>query len=257
MKKSIVAYVMAKNEEERIESCVRSLDWCDAVIVADTGSLDQTKRIAEAAGANVVDIEFKGFGKTRNSIIDLIDAEWIVCFDADEQCTKELALEIQREISSENFVALKAPRKNFLLGKEILHSGWNPDYRHPVAFKKNCARYNENEVHEGLIIQGKEKKLKSKFLHYSFKNLGEYVSKSIKYSELGAYELIKKKKRVGLNTALLHGFSRFFRHYFFKLGFLDGWAGLVIASTSSYGTFMKYSRAHELQEEQRKNISKV
>lgn len=246
----IVAYIMAKNEESNIKNSVQSLMWCDEVVVADTGSSDRTKEIAQDLGAKIIQVPFTGFGQTRNSILEKIDADWIICFDADEVCTKELAAELKKEISEDKFQAFQAPRQTFLLGRVIKHSGWSPDIRHPVAFRKDNARYSQRNVHESLIINGKIKTLKNSFLHYSNKNLSSYITKSLRYAELGARELVQNKnKKITKSTALIHGFLRFLRHYIFKLGFLDGWPGLIIAVTSSYGTFIKYTLAIEYQKE--------
>ena len=82
---------MAKNEEHSIERCIRALSWCPKVVVSDTGSTDNTKEIAKSLGCEVIDVKFDGFGTTRNRILDHITSDWIVCFDADEVCTPELA----------------------------------------------------------------------------------------------------------------------------------------------------------------------
>ena len=91
---SLTAYIRAKNEEHSIERCIRALSWCPKVVVSDTGSTDNTKEIAKSLGCEVIDVKFDGFGTTRNRILDHITSDWIVCFDADEVCTPELAEEI-------------------------------------------------------------------------------------------------------------------------------------------------------------------
>lgn len=250
----IVAYIMAKNEESNIEDSVKNLMWCDEVIVADTGSTDNTKEVARKLGASVISLPFAGFGKTRNMIVEKIQADWIICFDADEICTEELAAELKKEIALGRFQAFRAPRQTFLLGKPIKHSGWYPDLRHPVAFRKDCAKYDERNVHEALIVKGNIKTLDNRFFHYSNKSLLSYISKSIRYADMGARELAKRRgKKITRFTAVSHGVLRFLRHYFFKLGFLDGWPGLVIAATASYGTFVKFALAIEYQKEVNEN----
>ena len=110
---------------------------------------------------------FDGFGTTRNRILERITSDWIVCFDADEVCTPELAKEVQEKLKNPSASAYLANRLTYLLGKPVLHSGWNPDFRHAVLFKKSDYRYTDRRVHEGFTTQGKVEKLKSSFLHYS------------------------------------------------------------------------------------------
>lgn len=220
--------------------------------MADTGSIDGTKEVAKKEGATIIEVPFEGFGKTRNEILKRINSEWIVCLDADEICTPELALELKRELVTNNYDAFQAPRLTFFLGRPIKHSGWYPDFRHPIAFRKSKGQYEENEVHERLTVNGKTKKLSSQILHYSMKDLSAYLSKLIFYTELSAKELAtNKKQKISKAKAFTHGLYRFVRHYFLKLGFLDGWPGLVIAVCSSYGAFMKYARAIELMEQKK------
>lgn len=251
----ISAYVMAKNEERCIEKCLSSLSWCDEIILGDTGSTDKTIQIAKSLGAKVLQTSFEGFGATRNKIVNTIEADWIVCFDADEVCTEELKQEILSNIFENNSSALIAPRKNFLVGQEVKHSGWCPDFRHPVAFRKSDCKYEEKILHETLEVKGQTKRLKSSFEHHSYPTLKSYMDKINKYSVLGAEELIRKKKKIKMASAASHSFFKFIRHYFINLGFLDGWTGLTIAIASAYGTFFKYSIAYEKQKKSEKMLT--
>ena len=41
----------------------------------------------------------------------------------------------------------------------------------------------------------------------------------------------------------------FSKHYFFEMGFLDGWEGFVSARMTAFYTFLKYARLRELEQE--------
>lgn len=249
--KKVVAYVMAKNEEKNIGQCVDNLKWCDEVIVADTGSTDKTREIAIKHGAKVITEDFKGYGITRNNIVSKIEADWIVCFDADEFCTQALSEEINKAIEQGNGDAFVAPRRNFLFGKPVHYSGWYPDYRHPVAFKRDKCHYDQSQVHEKLLVDGKTVTLKEPFAHYSYSGLQDFMEKNKKYAELGAEKILSSGKQVTPWTVLSHSVWSFISIYFLKRGFLDGWQGLVIASSASYSKFFRYGLAYQKQ----KNIS--
>lgn len=236
---------MAKNEEETIKDCLSSLLWCDEIILADTGSTDNTVKIAESLGAKILKIDFEGFGPTRNKIIRNIDSDWIVCFDADEVCTPFLAKEIRENITKNTADVFLAPRINYLLNQKIYHSGWNPDIRHAVAFKPSCYCYTDATVHESYTTSGTVKLLSEPFAHFSFRNLSQMMKKEKEYSELGVFNVFKKKKKITMWSAVLHSASAFFRHYLLRRGFLDGWAGLIIALSSSHATFFRYAMAYE------------
>ncbi|MHC4910782.1 MAG: glycosyltransferase family 2 protein, partial [Planctomycetota bacterium] len=95
---TITAYVIAYNEAEKIEAAVGSVLWADEVIVADSHSKDGTAEKAEAMGARVIQIDFDGFGKLRNTVLDACTGDWIFSLDADERCTPEARDEILRII---------------------------------------------------------------------------------------------------------------------------------------------------------------
>lgn len=241
----ITAYIMTKNEEERIALCIDSLKWCDEVLVADTGSSDDTVQIARKKGCRILEIPFQGFGPTRNKIISKINTPWVVCFDADEVCTPELASEIREVIRTSNASAFLANRLTFLMGEPIRHSGWSPDFRHAVLFRKCDYRYTDRNIHESFKCSGNVEKLNSFFYHYSFPTLSSMLAKERSYSELGAEELLKSDKTISMRKGFLHGIWAFCRHYFIKRGFLDGWRGFLIATSSAHSTFFRYALAWE------------
>ena len=208
----LTAYIMTKNEEHCIARCVRALSWCPKIVVADTGSSDGTKEIAKSLGCEVIDVPFDGFGTTRNRILERITSDWIVCFDADEVCTPELAKEVQEKLKNPSASAYLANRLTYLLGKPVLHSGWNPDFRHAVLFKKSDYRYTDRRVHEGFITQGKVEKLKSSFLHYSFPTVKTLMSKEMQYADLGADAMLMKNKKIGM----FRGLALFLKKGFFR-----------------------------------------
>jgi hypothetical protein len=45
--------------------------------------------------------------------------------------------------------------------------------------------------------------------------------------------------------AVGHGLWAFLKHYIFKRGFLDGWAGFVIAFGNFEGTYYRYAKRYE------------
>ncbi len=78
---------------------------------------------------------------------------------------------------------------------------------------------------------------------FPFNNLGEDMHKANRYSALGAERI--KHKNLSMWSALTHGCWSFLKHYVFKLGFLDGWAGFVIALGNFDGAFYRYAKVVE------------
>jgi len=243
----ISVYIIAFNEEEKIRDCINSVLWADEIILADSYSSDNTPNIARELGAKVVDIDFKGYGNLRNEAIKHCSGDWILSIDSDERCTKEVMDEIKYLVNNSDLDIYKIPRKNFFMGKWISHSGWYPNFRQPQLFKRFFIEYDLKSVHEGYISHSNKKigELKNYIWQYPFKNFEEVIQKANRYSSLGVPKLQEKNARSGVMIAFLHGLWSFVKHYFLKLGFLDGGAGFVIAFGNFEGTFYRYIKLME------------
>jgi glycosyltransferase involved in cell wall biosynthesis len=245
----ISAYIIAYNEADKIKDCINSVLWADEIILADSHSDDGTSEIAEDLGVKVIHIPFKGYGNLRNQAITHCSNEWILSIDSDERCTEEVKDEILSLILDAPLDIYHIPRKNFFMGRWINHSGWFPNYRQPQLFRSGKMIYTNEPVHEGYINQSNNEIgfLKNFIWQFPFKNTEEIIYKANRYSTLG----VKKLERNGINgsvfKAFCHGLWSFIKHYFLKLGFLDGGAGLVIAFGNFEGTFYRYIKLTEKQ----------
>ena len=132
-----------------------------------------------------------------------------------------------------------------MMGRWIRGSGWYPNFRQPQFFRKGAMRYTLEPVHEGYeVLNGKPVgTLNNAIWQFPFRNLEEVIKKMNRYSSLGVPKLAGK--RVSMASALGHGVWSFLKHYIFKLGFIDGWAGFVIAFGNFEGTFYRYAKRYE------------
>jgi glycosyltransferase involved in cell wall biosynthesis len=242
----ISAYILSYNEAEKIEAAVASVLWADEVVVVDSHSTDRTVAIAEALGARVVQVAFEGFGHLRNRALEACRHEWIFSLDADERCTPAVRDEILAVIdSAAAHDVYLVPRRSYFMGRWIRGSGWYPNYRQPQLFRKGAMRYTLEPVHEGyeLLTQRPLGNLQNAIWQFPFRNLDEVIRKMNRYSTLGVPKL--SHKRVSMGAALGHGAWAFIKHYLFKRGFRDGWAGFVIAFGNFEGTFYRYAKRYE------------
>jgi glycosyltransferase involved in cell wall biosynthesis len=242
----ISAYILTYNEAEKIEAAVESVLWADEVVVIDSFSVDRTREIATALGARVVDMPFNGFGDLRNHAIETCRHEWIFSLDADERCTAEVRDEILALLAANPPLDVyRVPRKSYMMGRWIRGSGWYPNFRQPQLFRKGAMRYTLEPVHEGYELLGDKPlgTLRNAIWQFPFRDLDEVIRKMNRYSSLGVPKLAGKK--VSMASALGHGLWSFLKHYIFKLGFIDGWAGFVIAFGNFEGTFYRYAKRYE------------
>jgi glycosyltransferase involved in cell wall biosynthesis len=243
---TISAYILAFNEVEKVKAAAETVLWADEIVVVDSHSTDGTAEIATALGARVVQVPFHGFGDLRNRAIEACRCDWIFSLDADERCTAAVRDEILRLLAGTPALDVyRVPRKSFMMGRWIRGSGWYPNFRQPQLFRKGSMRYTLEPVHEGYeILTGKPVgTLDNAIWQFPFRDLDEVLRKANRYSSLGAAKLAGK--RVSMAGALGHGVWSFLKHYIFKLGFIDGWAGFVIAFGNFEGTFYRYAKRYE------------
>jgi len=245
----ISTYIIAYNEADKIRDCINSVLWSDEIIMADSNSSDGTTEIAESLGVKVIHIPFNGYGNLRNQAIEHCNGDWIFSLDADERCTEKVRDEILLLINEAPLDIYKIPRKNYFMGKWIKYSGWYPNFRQPQLFRTGKMSYDKKPVHEGYINHSNKKIgiLKNEIWQFPFKNTEEVVFKANRYSTLGVTKLEEKGVTGGIFKAFLHGLWSFIKHYIFKLGFLDGGAGFVIAFGNFEGTFYRYVKLTESQ----------
>ena len=247
----ISVYIIAFNEVDKIRDCINSVIWADEIIVADSYSSDGTTEIAEELGAKVVQIKFNGYGDLRNQAISFCSGDWIFSLDSDERCTLLARDEILNVIDNPVFDIYRIPRKNFFMGSWIKFSGWYPNYRQPQLFRNGKMKYTPDPVHEGFTSLSSKPigKIKNSIWQIPFKNTEELIHKANRYSSLGAAKLENRSIKGTVLKAFLHGLWSFIKHYIFKLGFLDGWPGFVIAFGNFEGTFYRYIKLMESQQD--------
>jgi len=242
----ISVYIIAYNEADKIEAALASVTWADEIVVADSHSTDGTAEIARRYTDRVLQVPFEGFGKLRNDVLAQLNGDWVFSLDADERCTEAAATEIRRLVEQPDAAdAYHVPRRNFLLGRWIRHSGWYPDYRQPQLFRRGKLRYTEDAVHETYVLDGRLGYTTEPIAQVPFRDLAQIVHKMQRYSTLGVERLTQRGTRPSMGSALAHGLGAFLRHYVIRLGFLDGWAGFVIAFSNFEGTFYRYAKYAE------------
>ncbi len=190
----ISVYIIAYNEADKIEPALKSVTWADEIVVADSHSTDGTVEIARKYTDRVLQVPFEGFGKLRNDVLAQLTGDWVFSLDADERCTEAAAAEIRRIVEQSDAAdAYHIPRRNFLLGRWIRHSGWYPDYRQPQLFRRGKLRYSEDAVHETYILDGTLATMTEPIAQVPFKDLEQIVHKMQRYSTLGVERLAQRE----------------------------------------------------------------
>ncbi|MFA0125833.1 glycosyltransferase family 2 protein, partial [Vibrio sp. 10N.261.48.A2] len=91
-KHTLSVIVITKNEEDRIETCLKSVvDIADELVVLDSGSTDATVEICQKYTDNVTITDWPGFGKQKQRALDKATCDWVLSIDADEALDEEMS----------------------------------------------------------------------------------------------------------------------------------------------------------------------
>jgi glycosyltransferase involved in cell wall biosynthesis len=248
----LAAIVITRNEEKNIERCLKSVAFCDEIIVVDSESQDKTRELAARFTTRVYERKWQGYSDQKNYALSLTECEWVLSIDADEEISDELKNDILSVVTREDPVsAYSIRRKTIHLGRWIRYGGWYPNQLVRL-FKPKEGQWEGPELHESWKTQGQVSSLKGHLLHYSFEDLADQVARNNHYSTLGARQLRREGKRFSGVKLLSKPIGKFLETYLVKRGFLDGYPGFIISVSAAYSVFLKWSKLWELELGERK-----
>ena len=237
------ACVITFNEADRIDRCVRALSFCDEVIVVDSHSTDNTREIALAAGARVIERDWPGYRSQKQFATDSAQNEWVLCVDADEVVTPALQQEIEaiRQTGFGNAQGYSVARLTAYFGAFLKHGNAWPD-RKIRLYSRTAARWVGYEVHEKIAVTGSVAALVAPLEHFAYRDLNDHIRRVDRYAQLMAEELHRSGRHCGVVAVILRPCWRFLRGMLIKRGLLDGWRGWLFHFVEAGYVHRKYLR---------------
>jgi glycosyltransferase involved in cell wall biosynthesis len=262
------------NEAPNIQAALDSVaPWAAEILVVDSFSTDGTVEIIEKfGGVRLFQRAYFGPADQKNWAIPQAQNAWVLLMDADERATPDMRDEIAKILRgpSELNTSLRGTARenevinsdantsnsivydaywigftHFFMGKKVRFSGWQNDKTIRLIQRDRC-RYNANRVHEEIVTEGlKIGRLTAKFDHYTFRDIEHFVQKQQRYAAWSALDHDKKTGRITAFHFIVKPFFRFFKHYFLKLGVLDGKTGFIIAAVAAWSVFLRYVKIVE------------
>jgi glycosyltransferase involved in cell wall biosynthesis len=235
VRSGLSACIITLNEADRIDACLDSLAFCDEIIVVDSGSTDDTRERAAAHGARVLVRPFDGYRSQKAYAVGLAVNDWVLCLDADERVTGALRKEIERERDA-GFVGpagYRFPRSTEYFGAYLRHGNAYPDRVLRLFDRRRGGWRGDREIHEHAIVQGPIENLRGDLQHQAYRSLGDNLDRLERYACMMARHMHANGRRAHIFNFIANPFWRFLRGYVLRLGFLDGWRGLVYAYTKS------------------------
>ena len=241
--------VITFNEAAHIARCLDSVDFVAEKVVVDCGSEDDTRSIALAHGARVIEQPWLGFGAQRNFAGEAASHDWILSLDADEALTPELSLELQQrlpQLLNSDAAAGVLFRTAWFMGKPLRWYRSMVRERKARIYHRGRARWSDVRVHESLRYEGPEVVFESPFFHYMNPTLVHHELKSLRYAELKALDWRDRKRGVWpIGWPFIFAFT-FIKDYLLRLAVLDGWRGWAVAYLAADYALYKRLRYYEM-----------
>lgn len=243
------AVLITLDEERHLADCLASLAGvADEIVVLDSGSRDATVEIATRAGARVATRPFDGYGAQKQAALELASGEWVLSIDADERVTPALAAELRDVVARPAAAAGTAAaaagywvrRELVYLGVPLRHGGAERDWVLRLV-RRERARFSPDVVHERIVVDGPEARLRGTLLHLKYRTLDEHLRAIDRYTTM----IAERKAARGATFAAWHLLRipwELFVRLVLQLGVLDGRAGIIHAAMAAFYGFLKYAK---------------
>lgn len=239
--------VITRDAGGELAACLDSVRFAAETLIVDSGSRDDTVQIARARGARVIEQAWLGFGPQKRFAVTQATHDWVLCLDADERVSPELASSIADVLQGPRCAAFEMARRNRFFGRWLAHGEGYPDWAVRL-FDRRHARWSDDPVHERVQADGAVGRLDGDLLHESAESLDAYLAKQNRYTTLQAAALHARGERFSVARMVASPVVRFVRFYVLRAGFLDGVAGFVHIAIGCFASFSKYAKLRALEQ---------
>ncbi|MFW5489195.1 MAG: glycosyltransferase family 2 protein [Desulfovibrio sp.] len=251
MKQRITGLILTFNGERLLERTLESLDFCDEILVVDSGSTDRTLDIARSFNAKILHRDWEGTIPQFKFAFKHVETPWVITLDQDEYLSSDLKEAVIDKLASPgDACGFHLRRRSFYFDRFLKHSGWYPDYLLRI-FRMDGFELRGILPHEEFHPTGPAPKIPYDIIHYPYVDLSDQLAKISSYTKATAIHLHAQGKRGGLMQGISRAMGRFIKRYFFKLGILDGKAGFILAICDMMYVFQKYLLVAEMHEQQK------
>lgn len=251
----ISVFIIAKNEEQRIHYALDSVkDWVDEIIVIDSGSTDNTLKIAAASGAAVYFNEWSGYGAQKIFGETKCRNNWILNIDADEEVSEELKqniFSIFKNGSEPSEAAFLIPWKMIFIGQKtppkIATGG-----KIIRLYNKDKASFSSSTVHDSVLLKNKNDKvteLTGIINHRCFESLKHWIAKVNFYTTAQAEDWVNKgRKAPSLARFIYEPILAFLKSYFLRKYVFYGINGFNASIIYAFSKSLRLAKVKELYE---------
>ena len=243
---SLSGLVVIHNEEEHLDACLKTLSFCDEVIVVLDKCTDKSKKIALDNKSQIIEGAWEIEGDRRNLGLKECSSEWIVELDADERISKDLAQEILEVTQTSKEDTHLIPFDNYI-GNTRVRYGWGGYFgvsQSPRLTRKGTKTWGAQRIHPKLSLSKKQgHKLKNPIIHYVDRDISDLLHRLDRYTTANAHDMIASGKTGTFAHNVRRLFSRFYKCYIVRKGYKEGHYGFLIALCAGLYPILSYLKA--------------
>ncbi len=273
----ITVIILTFNEEIHIARALKSVsEIAQRVVVVDSGSTDETRKIAADLGAEVLQNPWTNHASQFNWALDQLkdDSNWILRLDADEIVTPALANEISNSLEKlhHDVAGVTIGRTITFLGRPIRHGGVFP-IKVLRLFRNGRGRSENRWMDEHIKVAGETVDFNGEIVDDNLNSLTWWTQKHNNYASREAIDLLnlehqfmpsdaadsfKGGQQAGAKRWIkeriyarlpggVRAFAYFFYRYVIRLGFLDGREGAAFHFLQGFWyRFLVDAKLHEV-----------
>ncbi len=245
--------IITFNEEANIARCLESVKGvADEVVVVDSLSKDRTRAICESYGVRFIEQPWRGYIAQKNYAAAQAAHDLVLSLDADEALSEELKLSVMQMKETPEADGYTMNRLTNYCGRWIRHCGWYPD-RKLRLFDRRKGQWDGQYIHESVLMEPTSivRHLSGDLLHFSYYSIEQHIKQVNDFTQLNAQRLAQNDRKPSLLKIIGSAWFRFFRDYFLRGGFRDGYYGFVICRISAHASFLKYAKTRQLWEQKK------
>lgn len=242
-RQAVSVTIITRNEQDKLPACLASVSWADEVVVLDSGSTDDTERVARVYGARFERQDWLGFGAQKNKAAELATHDLILNVDADERVGEDLRAAI--EALPHNHACFAVMRVSDFMG--IAH---RPVHRMSPEFlvrlyDRRRAAFAEVAVHEKVETFDNADPiiLPGTLFHEGYRDFADFMQRLNTYSTLRAME---PDRRTSFLRLLVRPFAKFLWAFVRRGNVLDGRRGFILSATWAVHDFMVEAKCFEI-----------
>jgi glycosyltransferase involved in cell wall biosynthesis len=238
--------VVVHNEEAQLAECLKTVNFCDEIVVVLDRCTDKSKEIARLFTSKLVEGAWEREGPRRHAGIDACTGVWVLEVDADERIPQPLADEIRRTCSYSTVSWHLIPVDNYI-GERLIRHGWGASFGKGAfagLYRHGAKRWGDQRVHPEVTLSGSQgPTLKGRLAHYVDRDISDMLRRLDRYTTEHAKDLRESGRIGSYRRNVRRIFSRFWKCYVARRGYREGPYGFLIALCAGLYPILSYLKA--------------